>query len=268
MIVWFDEREHQEKIGGKGLNLCRLAQAGLPVPPGFCVTVEGLIAIGLPEIECALSRLGAKAVAVRSSAVVEDTAAASFAGIHVTRLNVRTASGVVQALREIRESALMPAAVAYRQKKRISAPPRMAAVVQTFVTADAAGVLFMRDPLDGSERILVEGSWGSGEAVVGGAVTPDRWVLSQDGEVISTHVSNKDVAAVPDVNGVKHVEVEPPRRRLACLGEPSLRNLVDLARCCERLFGCPQDIEWAEASGRIWILQSRPITQPVSIEQT
>jgi len=260
-IVWFDQQATAEEIGGKGFSLCRLTQAALPVPPGFCITVYGMDHISARDIEAALIRLGSGPVAVRSSAVGEDTATASFAGIYPSRLNIATPEGVVEALEEIRRSAFGAAAVAYCRKRWISEPPGMAAVVQESLIPDASGVLFMKDPLEGSRRIVIEGSWGLGEAVVAGRVTPDRWVLSPKGELLSSRISDKDVAVIPNGSGTTEVEVESARRKLPCLNGNSLQRLVELAIACEQLFSAPQDIEWATALSRVWLLQSRPITR-------
>lgn len=259
-IVWFDQDAGSQRIGGKGFRLCRLAQAGFSVPPGFCVTVEGMDHVTTDDIRRAVERLNAGAVAVRSSAVEEDAAAASFAGVYLTRLNVNTPEAVLQALRDIRESAFTPAASAYRQKCGIKGTPQMAAVVQKFLMPDVSGVLFLRDPVDNSERIVIEGSWGLGESVVTGTVTPDRWVLSREGALISCEISDKDIAIVAADTGTKIIEIDSHRRRISCISETSVRGLVELARACENLFGSPQDIEWAIALNRIWLLQSRPIT--------
>jgi len=258
-IVWFDQKAPADEIGGKGLRLCQLAQAGLPVPRGFCITVNGMDCIRLCDIEAALDRLGAKSVAVRSSAPGEDGMIASFAGIYVSRLNISCSKDVADALAEIRASASSPAARAYRQKRGITGVARMAAIVQEFVTPDASGVLFMNDPVEGSPRMVVEGSWGLGEAVVAGRVTPDRWIFSEQGDLISTVISEKDVAIVPFEHGIREVQLDSSRSKLPCLDELSLRQLFELAAACEELFGGPQDIEWAAAS-RLWLLQSRPIT--------
>jgi pyruvate,water dikinase len=266
-IVWFSEEASPAEIGGKSFRLSRLIQAGFPVPPGFCVTVAGMDSISAEDIEDALARLGPKPVAVRSSAVEEDTPTASFAGIYLSRLNVGTAADVVKALLEIRESAASPAALAYRKRHRLSGPPRMAAIVQELLVPEASGVLFMKDPLDGSNRIVIEASWGLGEAVVAGRVTPDRWVLSSKGEVISSHISDKDVAVMPSASGTTEVEVEPARRKFPAVNDETLRKLFELSRGCEKLFETPQDIEWATASNHVWLLQSRPITRPCNPKQ-
>jgi pyruvate,water dikinase len=263
-IVWFDQQAGAQSIGGKGFRLARLAQAGLPVLPGFCVPVESMNCVTADEIKSALERLDVQAVAVRSSAVEEDAIVASFAGVYLTRLNVKTPEGIEQALRDVRASAFTPAALAYRQKWGIHGCPQMAAVVQKFLMPDASGVLFLSDPVDHSERIIIEGSWGLGECVVAGTVTPDRWVLSRDGTIISSEISDKDIAVIAADIGTKVIEVDSTRRRIPCVDATSIHELVALARTCERLFGSPQDVEWAIASNRIWLLQSRPITMQTS----
>jgi len=258
--VWFDQPARADEIGGKGFRLCQLAQAGLPVPRGFCISAAGLDSMRPDDIESLLLQLEAHSVAVRSSAVGEDDNVASFAGIFSTQLNISSVNEVLNALVEISRSVTSPAAQAYRHRRGISAPTRMAGIVQEFLNAEASGVLFMRDPIRGTRRIVVEGSWGLGEAVVGGRVTPDRWVLSPEGSIISARISDKDVAIVPGNNGTTEIEVDSGRRKQACLNENSLRQLLEVATACESLLGSPQDIEWATASNKVWVLQSRPIT--------
>jgi phosphoenolpyruvate synthase/pyruvate phosphate dikinase len=260
MIVWFDQKASAEAIGGKGLGLCRLTQAGIPVPAGFCVTTHGMETPDPIQLEQALSRLNTKRFVVRSSAVEEDTAGSSFAGIHLSRLNLTTTQDVMRALFEIRESALSPGALAYRRKLGVGGPAKMAAVIQELLNPDASGVLFMQDPVNGSDHVIIEGSWGLGESVVAGSVTPDRWVLSSRGHLLRSQISDKQIATVPDENGVKQIDVEDWRRRIPCLDSASLRDLFELGRASTTLFGTPQDVEWAIASGHAWVLQSRPIT--------
>jgi pyruvate,water dikinase len=264
--VWFDsEAARPSLIGPKAFQLCRLTQAGLPIPRGFCVPAGDLHSeldtAARSEIDRALTRLAAASLAVRSSGIDEDGRAASFAGIFPTRLNLRLLEEVLAALSDIRDSASTPAALAYRRRHRIETKPQMAAIIQEFVAPEAAGVLFMKDPVDRSDRIVVEGSWGLGESIVSGLVTPDRWVVSRDGNILSARISDKDTALVPGPNGdVVETSVQPACRRKPCLDSSSLSKLIELARQVEQALGEPQDIEWAVASDQVWILQSRPIT--------
>lgn len=261
MIIGFEEKAPLEIVGCKGHNLSRMSQAGLPVPAGFCVTWDSVETLDIAELNRALARLGAVAFAVRSSAVQEDAASASFAGILLSRLNVATTDGVLSVLTDIRDSALAPAAEGYSQRRNVRSSLRVAVIVQTFIDADASGVLFMRDPLTGSRCIVVEACWGLGSGVVEGVVRPDRWTVSDKGEVISSHIADKDVAVVSNAHGgTRETSVDPACRRRPCLEPDALRELSSLAAECEVLFGGPQDIEWAISGNRLWLLQSRPIT--------
>jgi pyruvate,water dikinase len=261
MIIAFDKVAPIETAGCKGHNLSRMFQAGLPVPAGFCVTWDGIDSITPDELDPALLALGADAFAVRSSAIHEDAAEASFAGMLVSRLNITTADGVLAALREIRNSATGPAAVGYSRRLNVPRSPRVSVVVQTFLAAEASGVLFMRDPRTAAGHLVVEACWGLGPGIVEGLVLPDRWIISSDGSVISSHTADKDVAVVPaEQGGTAQMRVDPGCRRRPCLSVELLQELARLAADCQSLFGSPQDIEWAVLDKRVWLLQSRPIT--------
>jgi pyruvate,water dikinase len=258
-----------DAVGGKGLSLGLLASAGLPVPPGFCVTVaafrraRGKALADLPDLSeplaAAYRDLGGGAVAVRSSATAEDGAVTSFAGQQETILGVVGESAVRDAVARCWASLDTERAVAYRRKQGVSDDNlAMAVVVQRLVHAEVAGVLFTRDPLDPSgRRMLVEASWGLGEAVVSGRVTPDRFALERDsGAVLEQQVHDKAVEVT--ANGVR--DVPPERRSQACLDDVRLKKLAELGRRVEGFYGSPRDVEWAFAEGQFWLLQARPIT--------
>jgi hypothetical protein len=120
----------------------------------------------------------------RSSAVGEDSEQASFAGQHLTRLNLRSEPELVDAVSAIWDSSRSPSALAYRERLGLPREPRIAVVVQELVDADSAGVLFSRNPLDGSDELVIEAARGLGESVVAGLVTPDRVRLRRDGAVV------------------------------------------------------------------------------------
>jgi len=262
VIVGFDRDAPVESIGRKGHNLSRMWQAGLPVPRGFCIPCEIMESIAANDLIPALEQLETRAFAVRSSAVNEDAAETSFAGVLLSRLNVRDASGVICALQQIRRSASSIAAARYIERLNVAAGLQAAAVVQTFIPAEASGVLFMRAPASRSGEFLVEATWGLGPAVVDGLVRPDRWLVSTEGAIISAHVADKDIAVVAaEHEGTTQISVDPPCRRRACVTPESLRELARLASECQRLLGAPQDVEWAVHDGRLWLLQSRPITR-------
>lgn len=257
--------------GGKAARLSEAWCAGLPVPAGFALHPDWVARTAqnnlLPHERTALEHHLAPfkegAVAVRSSAIGEDGAAASFAGQHATFLNVRGLDAVLASIASIWASGQSEAARRYRARMSIASEPRVAVIVQELVPAEVAGVLFTVDPISGSgESFLVEASWGLGEAVVGGLVTPDRYVMARTGELLERHLGRKDVAMVADEHGgtTEVAITDPARVQEACLGEQALVRLAALGAACERLFGAGQDIEWAEAGGKLSLLQCRPVT--------
>src|SRR5262249_53995298 len=133
----------------------------------------------------------------------------------------------------------------------------MAVVVQRLVEAEVAGVLFTRDPLTGEKRMVVEASWGLGESVVSGRVTPDRFTLEyESGQVLDRQINVKAVQRARD--GERAVPAE--RQSAPCLDDRRLADLAELGRRVEALYGGPRDVEWALAGGELWLLQARPIT--------
>jgi pyruvate, water dikinase len=201
-------------------------------------------------------------VAVRSSAVGEDSETTSFAGQHLTCLNVRPSPpALADAVRAIRESARSESALAYRRRLGLPSEPRIGVVVQELVVADCAGVLFTRNPFDGAEEIVIEASWGLGESVVAGLVTPDRFRLSREGTVLKRTAGMKDIAVrVLPEGGTYEAEVPAELVRALCLDDVRLRELHALAMRCEKTFDGAQDLEWAFAGGTLYLLQRRAVT--------
>jgi pyruvate,water dikinase len=224
----------------------------------------------LEELSAAHARLvrdhPEQPVAVRSSATTEDAADASFAGLQDTYLWVRGAAQMPERVRSCWASLYSVPSISYRLKhgfpeQRVA----MAVVVQNMVDAGTAGVMFTRSPTTGDRSVVtIEAAWGLGSAVVGGEVTPDRWVLGKiTAEISVREISDKLIQHVPAASGgVEAVAVSEERRRAPCLTDTQLQQLGTLARQVERHYGCAQDIEWAidRHSGAILLLQSRPET--------
>ncbi len=207
-----------------------------------------------------------RAVAVRSSATTEDAADASFAGLQDTYLWVRSRSEMLEKVRSCWASLYSTESITYRLKHGFPEESvAMAVVVQTMVDARSAGVMFTRSPTTGDRSVItIEGAWGLGSAVVGGEVTPDRWVVAKiTGEISIREISDKAIEHVPaPFGGIDAVPVADGRRRAACMTDEELQALRTIARNVERHYGRPQDIEWAvdRSSGTIVLLQSRPET--------
>jgi pyruvate,water dikinase len=204
-------------------------------------------------------------VAVRSSATTEDAADASFAGLQDTYLWVMGAESTLKRVRSCWASLYSVPSIAYRRKHGLpEAGVAMAVVVQRMVDARSAGVMFTRSPLTGDKSVIViEGAWGLGSAVVGGEVTPDRFVVGKiTGEIQTRDISDKAIEHLPaEGGGVRDAEVEAARRTAPCLSDDEIMQLRDIARRVERHYGRAQDIEWAiDRKGAILLLQSRPET--------
>ncbi len=216
-------------------------------------------------------------VAVRSSANAEDLPEASFAGQQDTFLNVRGEDAVVQAVRDCWASLWTPRALAYRHQMGIDqGSVAMAVVVQVMAPSDVSGILFTANPATGERsEAIVNASFGLGEAVVGGEVTPDTWIVDRaSGEATETVIGAKERQVVRDgAQGTRLVAVDEEDRGRASLSADAVRELVGLGGEVEARFdGVPQDIEWSISDGTVHLLQSRPITnlppQPIQVEWT
>lgn len=263
-----EQAADERRFGGKAAGLCAAVRAGLRVPQGVALEVdlvERCAAAG--EHARAVCRqvfegLGGGRIAARSSAVGEDAADASFAGQHLTRLNVTSTDALLEAVVEIHASARSDSARAYRRRLGLDGPPRIAVVVQRLIAPDSAGVLFTRNPVSGADERVVEATWGLGEAVVAGLCEPDRWRMERGGGVIEQVVGDKDVAVRPSSRGgTEEVEVAQAQRRVPCLTEVQLRSLEALAARCEAHFPGGHDVEWAFVGDELYVLQRRAITR-------
>jgi pyruvate,water dikinase len=205
-------------------------------------------------------------VAVRSSATTEDAVDASFAGLQDTYLWVTDLAQTLNRVRSCWASLYSVESVTYRRRKALPEDGvAMAVVVQRMVHARTAGVMFTRSPVTGDRSVItIEGAWGLGSAVVGGEVTPDRWVLGKiTGEISVREVSEKLIQHVPAAGGgIESVPVADELRKAPCMSDAELQALRAIGRNVERHYGRPQDIEWAvdRDSQQILLLQSRPET--------
>lgn len=257
----------QEQIfGGKASALARALNAGLPVPEGFALGwssaarfAEGDAAT-TDAIVSAIAQYRLGRVGVRSSAVGEDSADASFAGQHASILNVASAESILSAIREIAASGRTSSALEYRKRMRVEGEPRVAIVVQCMVESDCAGVLFTINPMSGENERVIESAWGLGEAVVAGLVTPDLFRVTPAGVIVERRAGYKDLAIRFAAEGTTEVPLAAAEIGRLTLDDRQLHELNALAARCETFFGAPQDLEWAYSGGRLFLLQSRPIT--------
>jgi phosphoenolpyruvate synthase/pyruvate phosphate dikinase len=288
-IVWLGEGNCGDctLLGGKAASLCKLA-GDYRVPPGFSLTASaydravaaGLASDGGPDgvalpsdlyedLSRAYRELGRRSgvetpsVAVRSSALDEDGLGASFAGQHETFLNVVGASAVAQAVVRCWSSALSARALEYRRRQELGREHiRIAVLVQLMVPADVSAVVFSANPVTGSRgEVVVNASWGLGESIVGGTVTPDSYVLRKvDMDLIERRIADKRRMTVLAPEGTREAEVPRFLRTQPALAEDQAREMARLAVDLEERMGHPVDVECALHAGRLYLLQSRPIT--------
>jgi pyruvate,water dikinase len=265
--VALGEARDEWELGGKAVQLGAAIRAGLPVPEGVVLpaALVAAVAAGDPAAVAELAVVRdflPGPLAIRSSCTGEDSAAASFAGQHLTQLNVRSLDQLVEAVAAVWRSGCSVSALAYRRKLGVEGDPRMGVVVQRLLDPEVSGVLFTRHPITGADERVIEATWGLGEAVVQGLVTPDRYQLSPAGKVLERRPGRKHVAirarpAAPSERVAAHL-VEA-----LCLDDRRLASLHSLARRCEEAFLGPSDIEWAFTGADLHLLQRRAITVAV-----
>lgn len=253
--------------GGKGAGLARLARAGFPTLPGFVVTTAAFHAAGgraparVPGLAAAvrvhLARLPAGPYAVRSSAVAEDGREASFAGVLDTRLGV-PAARVLRAVGTVWRSAAGPRARAYDHGAR----PVLAVVVQPLAAARAAGTCFTASPLGArTPLVVVEAVAGLGAPLVGGAVTPDRYLLDRrTGIVLEARTAPQPWRLVRTRAGLLRQRLAPATAEARKLPLAAVRRVARLALAAERRLGGPQDVEWVWTGDAVALVQARPLT--------
>lgn len=244
LIKKFSEisKEDVNLVGGKAASLGEMTRFGIEIPPGFVITTENFQKLlDEDEIFKAFDNLDAEKVAVRSSAVAEDSLQSSWAGQLETYLNIPK-ENLIEKIKECWDSINSERALDYVSSLNMSENDlQVAVVVQKMVNSRSAGVIFTANPVtNNTNEIMIESVLGLGESLVQGSVTPDNFVIDKE----SGYIKGKDIAQ--DEQSIYDEDIE---------------KLVELARKIEAHYGKPQDIEWAiDKENKIWILQSRPIT--------
>lgn len=266
-------------VGGKGLNLGKLTNAGFSVPKGFCITTEAyrlsvehlseqnqsnIIDIDLKpelleEIHNARKCLNTDTVAVRSSATAEDLDDASFAGQQDSFLNIKL-DEIIEAIKRCWASLWTMRVISYRKNQGISNEDlAMAVVVQEMCNADVSGVLFTISPFS-NQSCIIESNWGLGESVVSGSITPDSFELSRDtGRIVNETIATKQ-EMITDTGITK---ISEDQQNVPSLTNEQLQKLCRLGLEVETLYKQPMDIEWGLTGEDFFLLQARPITAKV-----
>jgi rifampicin phosphotransferase len=296
-----------ENLGGKGMSLAKMINAGFPIPDGFHITTEAYrqfvaandlqtkILAALKDVDIAIpatletasatiggffaqskipndivtaitdayNKLNRKSVAVRSSATAEDLPGASFAGQQETYLNIRGDEALLDAVKKCWASLWTARAISYRTHQNISADSvSLAVVVQELVFADAAGIMFTANPVNGNRNeLIINAAWGLGEAIVSGAVTPDTLTMDkQRGTMIRREIAEKSVMTVRTESGVSEKPVPDHLKKKRVLTNGQAVELTRYGAQIESFYKMPMDIEWTLAKGKFAIVQARPIT--------
>ncbi len=222
------------------------------------------------EIDAAYAKLGEDFVAVRSSATAEDLPGTSFAGQYSSYLNISGRTKLQAHIRRCWASLWNYRALSYRLRQKAGEEdPAHGVVVQRMINAEKSGILFTANPVNGRrDRMLLNASWGLGEAIVGGEVTPDEWLLAHDsGGILRENIADKKLMTVRRENGVGERSVPEGKRGTPTLNEEEIRRLYELGTNVQRHFGSPQDIEWAHSDCKFYLVQTRPITSLYPLPQ-
>lgn len=261
-------------VGGKAASLGEMIKAGIVVPPGFVITSQAYAMGMTPKLEeeilTAFDERGLKRVAVRSSAVAEDSAGASWAGQLETYLNV-TKDNLVEAVRKCWASIGSEHAQAYGSHHAVKKGDQaVAVVVQAMVDSEVSGVMFTANPVTNDKNeIVIEAVYGLGEMIVQGAVTPENFVVSKDNAEITAHSDSRQTKMLVYKNGKnREVAVSGAKLKKSTLNDEQITELTETAKKIEQHYGHPQDIEWAISGGKLYIVQSRPITTYEEPEET
>ncbi len=249
-----------DSVGGASHKISE-AMRSAPLPDAVCDEV-GTAYENLARAQ----NISEPPVAVRSSALGEDSQDATFAGQQETYLWVRGVDRVCDAVRDCWVSLYSTPAISYRLRLGDrAAPAAMGVTIQLMVDAAVSGVMFTCNPVTGDpSMVAINASWGLGLAVVGGEVTPDDYLVSKvTREVVREHIHSKHVEYVPDQGsrGAVRQAVPEARRDTRCLDAAGISDLLDVARRVEAFFGAHQDIEWArDHEARLSVVQTRPVT--------
>jgi rifampicin phosphotransferase len=280
IIRYSDDFPVGAKMGGKAGALASLASAGLPIPEWFVVTPDAfakreedfrLDATLAREIIATARGLapGVAWFAVRSSALDEDGAEHSFAGQLDSFLFV-PAEGIPEKVEAVCRSGFSERILAYRREHNLAGGPRPPAVlIQRMIDAESAGVAFSVDPVSGRRgHAVVSAVLGLGTALVSGEADADTFTVDRDGTVLTRLIVEKQTAhraSKDDSEGVRPEPVPAAQVSQPAIADTQVAAIAELARATSRHFGCPQDIEWAVANGKLWLLQSRPITSMATL---
>lgn len=282
-------------IGTKALNLIKMKQQGFSVPKGFVVSpytfrqfleINGLTLADdhlqakimksempddmVSDIVDAFNDIKQSfdAVAVRSSSSAEDWNNASFAGLYETYLNVKTQEDLISKVKACWASVFAERVQTYYQTMNINSENlSMSVVVQGLVTSEIAGVIFSQNPVSGqSDELMINASYGLGESIVSGIVTPDTVIVNKITHEMDKHMGLKEVKILPSDKETKEVATTASEQNHFCLEMSAIQQLTEQTKQLETFFGHAVDMEFGIQHNQIYLLQVRPITTTSSAE--
>ncbi|MFC5468282.1 PEP/pyruvate-binding domain-containing protein [Cohnella suwonensis] len=277
-MIPFSGAQADDAIGGKAQNLALLFQSRFPVPKGFIIAAHAFERVlqsnqdpdswVFPEtlrneIMAAYQTFVTPPVVVRSSCSAEDMESASFAGQYESILHV-TSDNLLESIKRCRLSVNKDHARFYLTHRFLAGgrAPAMSVIVQEFVDADVSGVIFSKNPITGNDdEIVINSSFGLGEAVVSGLVTPDLFILPKQGAAAQRkELGDKEHKTLLGPNGTRLVDTTAEEKSSFSLQNEQLHELKNATLAIEKLFGHPIDLEFAYRQGKLYILQARPIS--------
>ncbi|MBE9916900.1 phosphotransferase [Paenibacillus donghaensis] len=286
---FLESEENMEILGAKGYHLVKMHHLKLPVPDGFVISThaitdflkENQIDINGETNTDVLSQAPFPkqleeeilhsfrellqvypSVAVRSSSTVEDLDQASFAGQYETFLHIHSETELLQKVKECWCSAFTDQVQNYQRKiGKNDGEGRMAVVVQGLIDADVSGVAFSENPVTfEKDKLVLSASYGLGESIVSGSVTPDTYIIDRENKIISRQLGTKETMLRPDKEGVVEIYTTKEQQENYCLSGEQAIAVAQLARKVEEHYGYAVDIEFAFSNSRLFLLQARPIT--------
>ena len=302
--------KNYNQIGNKAKNLELLLKAGFQVPPGFCVTCEGMNAYlqkinlkldfkqltdnlvldkknSFREIEKIQKKIINESMPdelfekikdtfnlmnekrkdsgwiARSSSPIEDSSTAAFAGMFDSFGGLFSFEQVIEGIKQCFASSVNDRLLVYLHAlKLLNDIPVLSVLVQKIINADKAGVLFTNHPVTKNENtIIIEGTWGFCELLVGGNITPDFWQINKKTfEVQSSRIGSKKKMMILEKDGLNIITTPLEKKNSLCLNSKDIKKLIEAALLVENFFDSPQDIEWVISDETLWIVQSRPIS--------
>lgn len=276
MVSLADDRcQDRQLVGGKAATLAKLyavipelVPLGLALPPESALQLLEPARDGVGDVIKArfasclaeLSKPSDTLLVVRSSAVDEDSEARSYAGQYNSTLGCRSVEDVLDGIQDTLHSGTSARAAAYARATGEADARYPAVLIQRMIRADRSGVAFTRNPITGNRQVVINASYGLGDAIVDGSISPDEIVVGGQQEIVDSKVGTKQVMSLVTPSGLKRIPVPDSLRGTFALSDDQAGVVAEAARRCEDILGYSVDVEWAISGALLYVVQARPIT--------